>query len=63
MATDNKERLEHAHLVVQMEAGNLALILASGRGLNIPQLHRTCEHLRTAIGILETIISTHKSRK
>jgi hypothetical protein len=54
--TTNKDRLEGAHDLIARSAGQVALILASRRGLNTTALQRINEDLRTSIGILETII-------
>lgn len=61
--TDNMERLEHAQLVIQMEAGALALIIASKRGLNVPQLIKTKENLREAIRLIDDILDKHFATK
>lgn len=59
MATDNMERLEHIQLIIQMEAGALSLILASRRGLNVPQIRKTQQNLRTALDLLEQLVTEH----
>jgi hypothetical protein len=61
--TDNMEKLEHVQLVIQMEAGSLALIIASKRGLNVPQLLRSKENLKTAIRLIEAILDNHYATK
>ena len=63
MTSNIMEKLEHIQFIIQMEAGALSLIIASKRGLNIPQIRKTQATLRTAVALLDDIIIDHVTKR
>jgi hypothetical protein len=59
MPTDNMSKLEHLQMIISMEAGAIALIIASKRGLNAPQLIKSRQALREACVMIDDILNAH----